>query len=59
MLKPGSIPSDIYKKVMNNLDSKFLKNFMGYGNRKVNFLGHGIGLTIDESKNALGLWWQV
>ena len=48
MLKPGRIPSDIYKTVMNNLNNEFLKNFMGYGNRRVNFLGHGIGLLIDE-----------
>ena len=33
---------------MGNLDKDFLRNFMGFGNRKVNFLGHGIGLLIDE-----------
>jgi len=48
MLKPGAIPSEIYKNVIGELDSEFLKNFMGFGNRKVNFLGHGIGLVIDE-----------
>jgi Xaa-Pro dipeptidase len=48
MLKPGAIPSEIYNTIMNNLDSEFLKNFMGYGDRRVNFLGHGIGLLIDE-----------
>jgi Xaa-Pro aminopeptidase len=48
MLKPDAIPSKIYKTIMNNLDKEFLQNFMGYGNRKVNFLGHGIGLLIDE-----------
>jgi len=48
MLKPGAIPSEIYKTIMNNLDQEFLQNFMGYGDRKVNFLGHGIGLLIDE-----------
>ena len=48
MLKPGAIPSEIYKTVINNLDQEFLQNFMGYGDRKVNFLGHGIGLLIDE-----------
>jgi len=25
-----------------------LENFMGFGNRRVKFLGHGVGLTIDE-----------
>jgi Xaa-Pro dipeptidase len=48
MLKPGAIPSEIYDTIMNELSSEFLDNFMGYGNRKVKFLGHGIGLTIDE-----------
>lgn len=49
MLKPGAIPSEIYCTIMNKLDSEFLKNFMGFGNRKVKFLGHGVGLLIDES----------
>ncbi len=49
MLKPGSIPSEIYNNIMNNLDEEFLKNFMGFGNRKVKFLGHSIGLQIDET----------
>jgi Xaa-Pro aminopeptidase len=48
MLKPGAIPSEIYNTVMNNLDEEFLRNFMGFGKRKVKFLGHGIGLLIDE-----------
>jgi len=47
-LKPGAIPSQIHNEVINNLDQDFLQNFMGFGNRKVNFLGHGIGLLIDE-----------
>ncbi len=48
MLKPGAIPSEIYQTIINSLDQEFLENFMGFGNRQVNFLGHGIGLTIDE-----------
>ena len=48
MLKPGAIPSQIYNHIMNSLDDDFLQNFMGFGNRKVKFLGHGIGLLIDE-----------
>jgi len=48
MLKPGAIPSKIYKTIMEGLSPEFLQNFMGYGNRKVKFLGHGCGLTIDE-----------
>ncbi|MEZ5104589.1 MAG: Xaa-Pro peptidase family protein [Draconibacterium sp.] len=48
MLRPGNIPENIYETIMGNLDSEFLENFMGYGNRQVKFLGHGIGITIDE-----------
>ncbi len=48
LLKPGNIPADIYKTVMDNLDPELADNFMGYKNRKVKFLGHGIGLHIDE-----------
>ncbi len=48
MLKPGAIPSVIYNEIMNGLSPVFLENFMGFGTRKVKFLGHGIGLTIDE-----------
>ena len=48
MLKVGAVPSEIYNNVMNSLSTEFLENFMGYGKRQVKFLGHGIGLTIDE-----------
>ncbi len=48
MLKPGEIPSNIYNTVMSSLDDDFLQNFMGFKNRKVKFLGHGIGLQVDE-----------
>ncbi len=49
MLRPGAIPSEIYNSIMSNLDEEFLQNFMGFGNRKVKFLGHGVGLLIDET----------
>jgi len=48
MLIPGAIPSRIYEAVMASLDEAFLSNFMGFGKRRVKFLGHGIGLCIDE-----------
>lgn len=48
MLVPGSIPSHIYQHIIQQLEPSFLENFMGFGNRQVRFLGHGIGLTIDE-----------
>lgn len=48
MLKPGAIPLDIYRTIMDNLSPEFQENFMGYGDRKVKFFGHGIGLQVDE-----------
>lgn len=48
MLKPGAVPAEIYRSVMSELSPEFLKNFMGFGDRKVKFLGHGVGLLIDE-----------
>jgi Xaa-Pro aminopeptidase len=47
-LKPGAIPAEIYRRTLAGLDGEFLKNFMGYGARRANFLGHGVGLQIDE-----------
>jgi len=49
MLKPGAVPSEIYRTIMAGLEPAFLENFMGYGERRVKFLGHGIGLWIDET----------
>ena len=48
MLKPGAIPSVIYGTIMGGLDAGFLANFMGFGARRAKFLGHGIGLVVDE-----------
>jgi len=47
-LSDGAIPEEIYKKNWSFLDEDFLVNFMGYGNHQVKFLGHGIGLFVDE-----------
>jgi Xaa-Pro aminopeptidase len=49
MLKPGAVPSEIYRTIMKDLEPEFLTNFMGFGNKRVKFLGHGIGLWIDET----------
>ena len=48
MLKPGAIPSEIYNKIMADIPADFLPNFMGLGKSQVKFLGHGVGLHIDE-----------
>jgi Xaa-Pro aminopeptidase len=47
-LKPGAIPSKLYNSIMDGLDIDFKQNFMGFGGRQVRFLGHGVGLHIDE-----------
>ena len=48
LLKPGEIPSRIYQTILGSLDAEFQQNFMGFGSRRVKFLGHGIGLVVDE-----------
>ena len=49
-LKTGAIPSRIYEEVFNEFvrPRGFEKHFMGFGGNQVPFLGHGIGLAIDE-----------
>ena len=46
LLKPGAVPSDIYKTVMNELGRILKQNFYGFGSRQVKFLGHGIDCTL-------------
>ncbi len=48
MLRPGEIPSKIYENIMKDINEDCLPNFMGYGSRRARFLGHGIGLQVDE-----------
>lgn len=48
MLCVGNIPSVIYETIIASLSPDFMTNFMGFESRQVKFLGHGIGLTIDE-----------
>ena len=47
LLKPGNKPSDIYTEIMSNISSELKENFMGYKDRKVSFLGHGVGMFLD------------
>ncbi|MCX6698274.1 MAG: M24 family metallopeptidase, partial [Methanoregula sp.] len=42
-------PSEIYTTIMEEQSPEFLQNFMGFGQHQVKFLGHGIGLWIDET----------
>jgi Xaa-Pro aminopeptidase len=50
MLKPGIQPSEIFERIYDRIviPNKFEPNFMGFGKNSVQFLGHGIGLVIDE-----------
>jgi Xaa-Pro dipeptidase len=48
MLKPGITPEYIYTTIMESLAPGFLENFMGFGSRRANFLGHGTGLQVDD-----------
>lgn len=48
LMKPGMIPSKIYEEIVAELDEDFLESFMGMGDERVKFLGHGVGLVIDE-----------
>jgi Xaa-Pro aminopeptidase len=48
LLRAGTRPSEVYETVIGGLEPAFLKNFMGFGDRRVPFLGHGVGLTVDE-----------
>lgn len=50
-LKPGALPSELYARAMDmasTLPEDLRQGFMALGGNKVSFLGHGIGLAIDE-----------
>lgn len=49
MLRPGAIPSALYNHALRMADAAgYAKEFMGAGANQVPFLGHGIGLAVDE-----------
>ncbi len=49
MLRPGAIPSALYNHALRMADEAgFAKEFMGAGTNQVPFLGHGLGLALDE-----------
>lgn len=48
-LVPGAIPSELYRDCIRIvLQNGMGEGFMGLGRNKVGFIGHGIGLAIDE-----------
>ncbi len=47
--RPGMVTGDIYSSVLDLVEKRgLLENFMGFKDKKVNFVGHGIGLVINE-----------
>jgi Xaa-Pro aminopeptidase len=49
MIKPGVICEDVYTKSAELAQSMGLEDhFMGIGNDRVRFIGHGVGLELDE-----------
>jgi len=49
MLRPGTKPEDLYLRALELAEGAGLgPHFMGFGKDQVKFLGHGIGLEIDE-----------
>jgi len=48
MLTPGTVPADIYEAVTASVNDKYRDIFMGIKGRTVPFIGHGVGLNIDE-----------
>jgi Xaa-Pro aminopeptidase len=45
----GELPDHIYKRMQEVAEKEGLaSNFMGYGEGKVSFVGHGLGLEINE-----------
>jgi Xaa-Pro aminopeptidase len=48
-LKPGAVPEHLYAQALAMAEDAGLSDhFMGFGRDQVKFLGHGIGLEIDE-----------
>ncbi len=48
-LRPGTKCSEIYRYTMQRVgESPYAETFMGVGDSKVRFVGHGVGLELDE-----------
>lgn len=48
-LKPGAIPAELYNHCLQQAEEQgWTDGFMGLGGNKVPFVGHGIGLVVDE-----------
>jgi Xaa-Pro aminopeptidase len=48
-LRPGAIPGDIYSGIQAEVSATpYAPHFMGAGSNQVRFVGHGVGLELDE-----------
>lgn len=49
MMVPGASPETIYQMALDKVEAANLAaEFMGWGSNKVRFIGHGVGLELDE-----------
>lgn len=49
MLRPGTISSQIYRYAIERIkETPYASGFMGAGDSQVRFVGHGVGLELDE-----------
>jgi Xaa-Pro aminopeptidase len=48
-LRPGNVCSEIFREVRSLVDARGeAEGFMGFGENRVRFFGHGVGLELDE-----------
>ncbi len=49
LLKPGTLSSEVYRHAVDRVrDTPYASGFMGVADSQVRFVGHGIGLELDE-----------
>ncbi len=49
LAKPGVLTGELYDEIISIVaDGGYGENFMGTGDRRIRFVGHGIGLELDE-----------
>jgi len=49
-LVPGRVAGEVYEEILTWVreNTPYEENFMGYGSSRVRFVGHGVGLELDE-----------
>jgi Xaa-Pro aminopeptidase len=49
-LVPGRVAGEVYEEILTWVreNTPYEENFMGYGTSRVRFIGHGVGLDLDE-----------